>query len=173
MKTVVIGSGSWGSALAQVLQDKEEDVIIYGLDEAEIKDINEHHQNRKYFPDVTLNSKLRATTDISVVKDADVIVLSVPSIAIEAVCTQVSELIDHPVIIVNTAKGFHPKTNGRMSEVIRSVMPQRSLFDRSISCGRSCDQNADNDLCRISKRRRCRNNSAFVFQPIFTCLSRK
>ena len=44
MKTVVIGSGSWGSALAQVLQDKEEDVIIYGLDESEINDINEHHQ---------------------------------------------------------------------------------------------------------------------------------
>lgn len=127
MKTVVIGSGSWGSALAQVLQDKEEDVIIYGLDESEINDINEHHQNHKYFPNVALNSKLRATTDVSVVKDADVIVLSVPSIAIEAVCTQVSELVDHPVIIVNTAKGFHPKTNGRMSEVIRSVMPKDKL----------------------------------------------
>lgn len=127
MKTVVIGSGSWGTALAQVLQDKDEDVIIYGLDEAEINDINEHHQNRKYFPDVVLNKALRATTDITVVKDADVIVLSVPSIAIEAVCTQISELVDHKVIIVNTAKGFHPKTNGRMSEVIRQVMPQDKL----------------------------------------------
>ena len=127
MKTVVIGSGSWGTALAQVLQDKNEDVIIYGLDEAEINDINDYHQNRKYFPDVKLNEKLCATTDISVVKNADVIVLSVPSIAIEAVCMQIQELVDHPIIIVNTAKGFHPKTNGRMSEVIRQVMPAEKL----------------------------------------------
>ncbi len=127
MKTVVIGSGSWGTALAQVLQDKNEDVIIYGLDEAEINDINDYHQNRKYFSDVKLNEKLCATTDISVVKNADVIVLSVPSIAIEAVCMQIQELVDHPIIIVNTAKGFHPKTNGRMSEVIRQVMPAEKL----------------------------------------------
>lgn len=127
MKTVVIGSGSWGSALAQVLADKKENVIIYGLDEAEINDINEHHQNRKYFPDVVLNEDLRATTEFSVVKDADVVVLSVPSIAIESVCTQIAQIIDKKIIIVNTAKGFHPKTNGRMSDVIRHAMPADKL----------------------------------------------
>lgn len=127
MKTVVIGSGSWGSALAQVLADKQEDVIIYGMDQEEINDINEHHRNQKYFPDVELNAALTATTDIHVVSDADVIVLSVPSIAIESVCRQIAELVEKPVIIVNTAKGFHPVTNGRMSDVIRAAMPEKRL----------------------------------------------
>lgn len=127
MKTVVIGSGSWGSALAQVLADKQEDVIIYGMDQEEIHDINEHHRNQKYFPNVKLNETLKATTNINAVKDADVIVLSVPSIAIESVCKQIAELVEKQVIIVNTAKGFHPVTNGRMSDVIRTAMPQRSL----------------------------------------------
>lgn len=127
MKTVVIGSGSWGSALAQVLADKRESVIIYGMDEREINDINDHHRNTKYFPEVNLNETLRATTDIAVVKDADVIVLSVPSIAIEGVCQQLAQLVEQPVIVVNTAKGFHPTTNGRMSDVIRSAMPKDKL----------------------------------------------
>ncbi len=176
MKTVVIGSGSWGTALAQVLQDKNEDVIIYGLDEAEINDINDYHQNRKYFPDVKLNEKLCATTDISVVKNADVIVLSVPSIAIEAVCMQIQELVDHPIIIVNTAKGFHPKTNGRMSEVIRQVMPaaeQCGIVDRSLTCRGGHHPYADNDLCGFSKGSGRRAYPAFIFQSVSACLSRK
>lgn len=127
MKTVVIGSGSWGTGLAQVLCDKGEDVTIYGLDEQEIQDINIHHKNRKYFTDVELNPKLRATCDIEVVKDADVIVLSVPSIAIESVCKQISERITKKVIIINTSKGFHPITNDRMSNVIRQAMPKDKL----------------------------------------------
>ena len=127
MKTVVIGSGSWGTGLAQALADKQEDVIIYGLDEAEIKDINEHHKNTKFFPDVDLNPQLRATTDIQVVSDADVIVLSVPSIAIESVCQQIAPIVTKKVIMINTSKGFHPKSNDRMSNVIRGAMPPEKL----------------------------------------------
>lgn len=127
MKTVVIGSGSWGTGLAQALADKNENVIIYGLDPNEIEDINEHHQNRKYFDGVILNENLKATTDINVVKDADVVVLSVPSIAIESVCRQIGELVEKKVIIVNTSKGFHPTTNERMSDVIRHAMPDEKL----------------------------------------------
>lgn len=127
MKTVVIGSGSWGTGLAQALADKQEDVIIYGLDEGEITDINEHHKNEKYFPGVSLNPSLCATTDIQIVKDADVIVLSVPSIAIESVCKQIAQIVTKKVIVVNTAKGFHPVTNGRMSDVIRAAMPPEKL----------------------------------------------
>lgn len=127
MKTVVIGSGSWGTGLAQALADKQEDVIIYGLDETEINDINEHHKNSKFFPDVDLNPQLRATTDIQVVKDADVVVLSVPSIAIESVCHQIAPIVEKKVIIINTSKGFHPKSNDRMSNVIRDAMPADKL----------------------------------------------
>lgn len=127
MKTVVIGSGSWGTGLAQALADKQEDVIIYGLDETEINDINEHHKNSKFFPDVDLNPQLRATMDIQVVKDADVVVLSVPSIAIESVCHQIAPIVEKKVIIINTSKGFHPKSNDRMSNVIRDAMPADKL----------------------------------------------
>ena len=78
MKAVVIGSGSWGSGLAQVLADNHVDVTIWGKDEHEIADIRDHHRNEKYFPEVELNHDIKATNDIAVVKDADIIILSVP-----------------------------------------------------------------------------------------------
>ena len=88
MRTVVIGSGSWGTALAQVLQDNHQEVMIYGVAEAEVNDINDNHKNSKYFADVELNPELRATTDIQCVKGADIVLLAVPTIAIDPICHQ-------------------------------------------------------------------------------------
>ncbi len=127
MKTVVIGSGSWGTGLAQVLCDNKKDVIIYGNCESEINDIEQNHRNSKFFDDVEINPELHATMDINVVKDADMIVLSVPTIAIESVCRQINPLIKEKTIIVNASKGFHPETFERMSCVIRNNISEEKL----------------------------------------------
>lgn len=127
MRTVVIGSGSWGTALAQVLQDNHQDVIIYGVNEKEVDDINVNHQNSKYFDNVTLNKELKATSDIHCVKEADIVLLAVPTIAIESICNQINEIITKKVIIINVSKGFHPETNERMSQVIRRCIDEDKL----------------------------------------------
>lgn len=127
MKTVVIGSGSWGTGLGQVLCDNKREVIIYGNCKEQIDDIEHNHKNTMFFEDVELNPDLHATMDINVVKDADVVVLSVPTIAIESVCRQIDPLLKGKVIIVNTSKGFHPETNERMSQVIRRFISEEHL----------------------------------------------
>lgn len=127
MKITIIGSGSWGTGIAQVLADNHEDVTIWGIEETQIDDIQNNHQNKAFFENVTLNSNIKASTDIKVVKDSDIIVLSVPTIAIEDVCKNILAHINKKVIVVNTSKGFHPKTNERMSEVIRETIPEDKL----------------------------------------------
>ena len=127
MKAVVIGSGSWGTGLAQVLCDNKVDVTIYGNCESEINDINENHRNSKYFGGIQIHPDLKATTDINVVKGSDIVVLSVPTIAIESVCKQIDEILDKKTIIVNTSKGFHPETFERMSCVIRENISEEQL----------------------------------------------
>ena len=128
MRTVVIGSGSWGTALAQALADNNQQVIIYGVDENEVRDIQENHKNTKFFgEEVTLNPSLTATMDINVVKQADLIVLAVPTFAIDPICTQINPLLSKKTIIVNVSKGFHPDTNERMSEVIRRCIDKDKL----------------------------------------------
>lgn len=127
MKTVVIGSGSWGTALAQVLADNKEEVIIYGIEKSEIDDINLNHENSKYFEGVELNPKLKATDDITVVKDADIVLLAVPTFAIEGICLQIDPYLKNNIIVVNVSKGFHPETSERMSEVIRRCISKEHL----------------------------------------------
>ncbi len=127
MKAVVIGSGSWGTGLAQVLCDNKVNVTIYGNCESEINDINENHRNSKYFGGIQIHPDLKATTDINVVKGSDIVVLSVPTIAIESVCKQIDEILDKKTIIVNTSKGFHPETFERMSCVIRENISEEHL----------------------------------------------
>ena len=127
MKTVVIGSGSWGTALAQVLCDNGQDVILYGNCREQIEDIEQNHRNSMFFEDVQLHPDLHATLEVEVVADADIIVLSVPTIAIESVCRQIDPLLKKSVIVVNTSKGFHPETNERISEVIRRFISPAHL----------------------------------------------
>lgn len=128
MKTVVIGSGSWGTALAQVLADNQKPVDLVGVNQEEVDDINNNHRNSKYFPNVPLNPALKATTDYSVLHDADVVLLAVPTQAIEPVAKQAAESLGHAAIFINVAKGFNPKTDERMSEVIRRVVPADKLL---------------------------------------------
>lgn len=127
MKAVVLGSGSWGTGIAQVLADNNHDITIWGIVEKEVKDISENHQNSSFFENVDLNPNIKATMDISCVKGADVVILSVPTIAIESVCKQILPYIEKKIIVVNTSKGFHPETNERMSCVIRNAIPEDKL----------------------------------------------
>lgn len=122
MKVGVIGSGSWGTALAQVLCDNKHDVTIWGRNEIEINDINQNHRNSLYFENAPLNESLKATLDFNDMKGSDVIVLAVPSGAVESVALRLNDVLDKATTIINVAKGFHPLTHELLSQVIERVM---------------------------------------------------
>ena len=168
MKTVVIGSGSWGTGLGQVLCDNGREVIIYGNCKEQIDDIEQNHRNAMFFEDAQLNPDLHATMDVNVVKDADVVVLSVPTIAIESVCRQIDPLLKGKVIIVNTSKGFHPETNERMSQVIRRFISEEHLSSVVSLIGPSHAEEVVirmlTTICAVSLR----HEDAVVIQELFS-----
>jgi len=125
LKTVILGSGSWGTALANVLADNDREVTIWGINKKEVDDININHQNSNFFEGITLNKKVKATLDFNIVKDADVVLLAVPSSVISDVCERLYNTIDKKIIIINVAKGFHPQTNERLSVTIKNVMKDK------------------------------------------------
>ena len=129
MKISVCGSGSWGTALAQVLADNHHDVSVWGIMEEEVKDINENHQNSKYFPKIDINPNIQAFSDLNRVKGSDLIPLAVPTGAIESVCLDLNEILDKKTIFINVAKGYHPVTHERLSVVIRNTIKEELLQD--------------------------------------------
>jgi glycerol-3-phosphate dehydrogenase (NAD(P)+) len=127
MKIGIIGSGSWGTALAQVLLDNDHDVLIVGKSQDEIEEINTKHTNARYFPNVVLHPKIKASLDYSELSGLKYILLAVPSIAIEAVINDLNELITESVVLINVAKGFHPVTHQRLSVFIQEKMTPTKL----------------------------------------------
>jgi glycerol-3-phosphate dehydrogenase (NAD(P)+) len=127
VKVSVIGSGSWGTALAQVLADNNVDVNIYGQNESEVNDILLNHKNSRYFEDVVINENIKATTNLNDIIYSDIILLAVPTGAVESVCENINKIINKKVIIINVAKGFHPVTHERMSEVIKRNIDEYKL----------------------------------------------
>jgi len=127
MKIGILGSGSWGTALAQVLTDNRHDVTIWGRDLDEVVDISRYHRNERFFPNQILNDSIEASLNFDDVLDAQILILAVPTAAIEEVCKKIASSFTHPVTIVNVAKGFHPVTHKRLSLVIKETIPDSIL----------------------------------------------
>lgn len=110
MKISILGSGSWGTALAQVLADNQQEVLIWGINVDEVVDIDIYHQNSKYFGDITINNNIKATTDIKNIVGSDVVIIATPSHTIAAMCELLNQNLTNPTIIINVAKGINEVT---------------------------------------------------------------
>lgn len=127
MKIGILGSGSWGTALAKVLTDNKHDVTIWGRDLDEIVDLSRYHRNERFFPNTILNDSIQASLNFDDVSDAEILILAVPTAAIEEICQKIAGSFTHPVTIVNVAKGFHPTNHQRLSLVIKETIPSTIL----------------------------------------------
>lgn len=128
MKIGVIGSGSWGTALAQVLCDNNVDVLIWGRSKTEIESINSHHK-LSFLGDVILNKNLRATNNFMDIANCDILVLATPTQALDSVCELINANVKKKVIIVNVSKGFHAETNELLSDAIKRLIKADILKD--------------------------------------------
>jgi len=129
MNVTIFGSGTWGTALGQVLTDNGHDVLIYGISQEQINDINNNHQNSFYFgKEVFLNSHIKATTNI---KDAiafsDIFIISVPTAVMRSLLDNINNNISKKALFVNTAKGFDTEKVMRISDVIRECISEDHL----------------------------------------------
>lgn len=122
MVVTILGSGAWGSALAQVLADNGTTVNLWSIDAKTVDEFNTHHTNSAYFADLAFNPAINATLNLEVINTSDVILFAVPAAAIASVAQQVKETLNHDVIAINVAKGFDPTTHLRLSAVIETTL---------------------------------------------------
>ncbi|MBO0810936.1 MAG: NAD(P)-dependent glycerol-3-phosphate dehydrogenase [Microlunatus sp.] len=121
MSTVaVMGSGSWGTAMALTLCDNDHRVTIRARRAEVCAMINTEHRNPDYFADLVLPDRLRAVQDPEeAMRDAEFVVIAVPSQSLRETLSDWK--IPEQAVVVSLAKGVELGTGLRMSQVIMEV----------------------------------------------------
>ncbi|PWG05353.1 NAD(P)H-dependent glycerol-3-phosphate dehydrogenase [Polaribacter aquimarinus] len=123
LKVGLLGAGSWGTTVA-CLTAKNCDTTIWARDINTVKEINQNNTNEKYLPNAILHKGLKASHSIKdTVKNADVIVMGIPSQSFRKVLEEAKPHIRPWVPIISLAKGLEISTKMRMSEIVEEVMP--------------------------------------------------
>ena len=121
----VIGGGSWGTALANVLAEKGFEIDLWAFEEEVKEQIGSHRENRLFLPGIALSPNLRASNDLaSVAAGKDLLLLVVPSHVMRAVTGKLTDLVSPDTILVTASKGIENQTHLTMSGVLREVLPQ-------------------------------------------------
>ncbi|WP_317955362.1 NAD(P)H-dependent glycerol-3-phosphate dehydrogenase [Staphylococcus haemolyticus] len=124
-KITVFGMGSFGTALANVLAENGYTVLMWGKNEDSVKELNDHHQNKRYLKDVVLNSSIKATSDIKeAVNFTDIYLMALPTKAMREVTSEIDNLIDTKKTFIHVAKGIENDTFKRVSEMIEDSISE-------------------------------------------------
>ena len=98
----VLGPGSWGTALSQVLNDNGHEVRLWGNIQEQIDEINTAHTNQRYFKDIVISEEITATTDLKAALDGvDAILFVVPTKVTRLVAKQVAASLRSEVVVVS------------------------------------------------------------------------
>ncbi|HAG68578.1 MAG TPA: glycerol-3-phosphate dehydrogenase, partial [Lachnospiraceae bacterium] len=120
----VIGAGSWGIALSLVLFDNGHEVTVWSALEDEVSMLNSLHEHRDKLPGVRIPEAIAFTSDIGeVCRDAELLVLAVPSPYTRSTAHLMSEKVKNGQIIVSVAKGVEEKTLDTLSDIIKEEIP--------------------------------------------------
>ena len=123
-KVGVLGAGSWGLALALLLNEKDNQVTVWCYDEKEKNEILTFRENKRCLPGIKIPLEIHFTTLVQeAVQDKDVVIMAVPSKAIRSTTEMIRDVVSKETIIVNVSKGIEFETLYRLSEVIESVIP--------------------------------------------------
>ncbi len=126
MKIAVIGSGSWGTAMAVLLANKGNDVYIWSWQQEETDRLNRDRENKEFLPGINLPQNIVCSHSMAdCIKGADVIVTAVPSPATRTTAKQMSEFVADGQKIVNLSKGLEGDL--RLSQVYREEIPQADI----------------------------------------------
>lgn len=135
MNVTIIGGGSWGTTLAQVLSDNNNDVLIYDINIEHVNKINKH---RHPFYEITLPYNIKATTSLEEsLNFSDMIVLAVPSKASRVVLKNINKLLKEPISIISVSKGIEPITFNRISEICYQEIDNKFIKDFCVLTGPS------------------------------------
>ncbi len=124
----VLGAGSWGTTLANLLAQKGHEVRLWAYEAEVVEAVNTRHQNPLFLPDSPLAESLRAYADAREAVSGAPVVLSVaPSHVVRSVVSPVADAVGADTLVVSATKGIESDTLDLMHEVLAECLPGRPL----------------------------------------------
>ncbi len=123
-KIGVIGAGAWGTALAQVLSEGQEQLLLWAREPETVDQINRDRENRSFLPGYPLRETILATQDWEAMAACDVLLLVTPAQHLRATLLA---LPDSDAALILCCKGIEAESRMLMSEVAAELRPDNPL----------------------------------------------
>ncbi len=125
-KITILGSGGWGMALAISAFSTGNEVTLWSPFENEVENLLKNRSNERLLSGIKLPEGINITSDISCVNGSAITIIATPSTAVRSVAKQLSAQKDFG-IVVNVAKGIEKGSLLRLSQVIKSELPDAKV----------------------------------------------
>ena len=137
-RIAIIGAGSWGTALAKLLGESGNDVMIWAYEKDVAQGINERHQNPLYLAGVTLPENVKATSDPAMaLGDRPYVVSVVPSNVLRTIWQNHAAYLMPHALLVSCTKGIEEGSLKLMSQVLGECLPDHPAKNRAVLSGPS------------------------------------
>lgn len=122
-RVVVLGGGSWGTTVASILA-RSAPTVLWARSAEVVADVVGGSRNSRYLGDARLHPGLTATASLpDAVRDADVLVMAVPSHAFRQVLEDIRAHVRPWIPVVSLVKGLEEGTGMRMTQIVAQVLP--------------------------------------------------
>ncbi len=127
-KIGIVGAGSWGTALALVLHEKNHAITLWGHDARHVADVATSHENEPYLPGITLPAELNFTAELDDLAACDLVLVVTPSKAMREVGARLSTTALRPdAVLLSCTKGVERGSGLRMSEILAECFPRNPI----------------------------------------------
>ncbi len=127
MKIAVIGAGSWGTALANLLANKGLDVHLWVREPELFEELNKKRENTWFLPDVKLNTSIKFHLDFaSTLKNVSYILIVVPSQFVRDILKHIRPYLPQNPVVVCASKGIEVLSLKPLSYVVEEELKDKS-----------------------------------------------
>ena len=140
-KIAVLGAGSWGSVLANLLVGNNEEVMLWSRDSEQVVTMNRWHINPQYMKDFKYSPDLKATDDMEeAVRDAEYILMVIPTKGLREVAGNLNKILvklDQKPLLIHATKGLEQETYKRPSQMLAEEIDEDHWQDIVVLSGPS------------------------------------
>jgi glycerol-3-phosphate dehydrogenase (NAD(P)+) len=126
-KIGVVGSGAWGTALAQSMALPDRKVIMWAREPEVIESINNLHENTMFLAGNPLHHNIFATNDLNEMASCETVLLVTPAQFVRATLESLKDILTPDIPVVICAKGIEISTGKLLTEVAQEVAPNLTI----------------------------------------------